>query len=827
MRQGQYVKAEFAAHLGEVHKGKASPEYGNPKEFFGRTFVTDGMRQLLVGVVQRLRGEGGDPVIDLKTAFGGGKTHSMLAVYHMVKSAAAVSENPDVQRIFAEAGGPPPAAKVAVIVGTDIDPVNPKIPVAETGGVEIRTLWGSIAWQLAGLPGYKIVAQHDADGIAPGADVLQEVFAAAGPSVILIDEFVAFLRNLPSTTRKDIPSGTFNTHMTFCQSLSEAVTKTPGTALLVSVPESAIEYGDARGQDIANRISNVFQRVGAPWQPVGSREAFEVVRRRLFGPIDDPEARDRACEAFFKLYREGNDFPAECREAAYLEQMKASYPIHPEIFERLYEDWAGNIDGFQRTRGVLRLLADVIYRLWVAKDSDPMILPGSLPMYDASVRQQLVGYLPGDNWSIPFDSDIDGEHSAAAEIERSNARFGQVQACLRLTRTILLGSVPGRAHQGLEVARIMLGAAQPGEGVSVYGDALRTIAGKLGYLWGTEQRYWFEVRANINRVAADRISRVTDDEAYDALRDRLKAMKDKGDFAGVHAAPKGPSDVLDEPWRDWSFSSQRPPTRRISPTARRGSPPGLCWTVVARRPASTRTCSRSLLPTRTPWRRPSKRRGDISAGRASLRTGRVARSRSTAASRSRRRSSATRPQRRSPIAWATRTSGCWCRNSKARNQSPGACSHSAGVGSGRLGSLADRASHKLIADGLLIKNWSPLLLKKELDEWIWKDGRPHVGLRQVRDYLATYPYFSRLRDESVLIEVVRNGVRTTEYFGYADGFEDDRYVGLVFGEQPRGITIDEVSVLGSFRRCDDPGQCGCREIGGRRWDSRRHRRQER
>ena len=132
--------------------------------------------------------------------------------------------------------------------------------------------------------------------------------------------------------------------------------------------------------------------------------------------------------------------------------MRATYPIHPEVFERLYVDWAGSIDRFQRTRGVLRLMADAIYRLWERGDQEPLIAPGSLPLYDSNVRQQLVGYLD-DSWNGPFDADIDGEGCEAATIERASQRYGQAQACRRLTRTVFLGSVPGKPHVGLEVAR--------------------------------------------------------------------------------------------------------------------------------------------------------------------------------------------------------------------------------------------------------------------------------------------------------------------------------------------------------------------------------------
>ena len=794
VQSGKYVMSEFAAHIGDVARGKAAPEYGDPKEFFRRTYVTQGMQDLLTSVVRRLRGEGGDPVLDLKTAFGGGKTHTMLAAYHLAKAGSKLADVPDVKQIYELAGGEPPKeVAVAVLVGTDLDPVSMAgRTMEETGGFEINTFWGEMAYQLAGHKGYKILQEHDAQGTAPGANKLTELFAEAGPSIILIDELVAYLRNLPSTTRKDVRSGNFNAHMTFCQSLSEAVSKTPGVVLLVSVPESVIEFGDARGQGIADQISNVFRRIGAPWQPVGAREAYEVVRRRLFADITDEAARDQTCEAFYKLYREGSDFPVECREPSFAERMRQTFPIHPEIFERLYIDWAGSVQSFQRTRGVLRLMADVIQRLWQAKDPDPMILPGSLPMYDPAVRQQLLGYLP-ENWNIPFDTDIDGDTCEAAQIERSNQRFGQVQACRRLTRTVMLGSVPGKAHSGLEVSRIMLGAALPGEDVSRYGDALRTLSGRLSYLYGTDNRYWFEVRPNLNKVASDRIARVTDEEAQVDIRRRLQEMRDTAEFAAVHAAPAGPVDVEDSQRARLVILGPESPHRKDDSAALKASA-----AILDSRGTTPRIHKNMLVflagdaDSLVSVMEETKRYIGWHSIASDGKTGAINLDKGQQSQAEKQRDDASRT-----IAARLDDAYKWLLVPEQKGTDPvewNVSSVTSG-GLGSIGSLPQRASNKVVTDGLLITTWSPLLLKRELDEWMWKDGKPHIGLKQAWSYLTTYMYFSRLRDVNVLVEAVKNGVRTRDYFGYADGIEGERYLGLVFGEPARSVTVDDISVL--------------------------------
>ncbi len=121
-------------------------------------------------------------------------------------------------------------------------------------------------------------------------------------------------------------------------------------------------------------LRNVVSRVAAAWRPANAEESFEIVRRRLFQPLPEPNyvSRDNTAKAFCDLYRSNHqEFPPECREADYERKLKAAYPIHPEIFERLYQDWSGLVK-FQRTRGVLRLMAAVIHRLWESNDRSPL-----------------------------------------------------------------------------------------------------------------------------------------------------------------------------------------------------------------------------------------------------------------------------------------------------------------------------------------------------------------------------------------------------------------------------------------------------------------------
>src|SRR6266566_730251 len=219
---GRYLFAEFAADLGQVHRGAGSDEYRVPRDFFQRTFLTHGLRTLLVNALQRLGGSGGDPVVDLQTNFGGGKTHSLLALYHLF-SGAPVSDLVGIEPVLNAAGvSTLPHVQRAVLVGYELSPGQAHV---KPDGTTINTLWGELAWQLMGSDGYALLAEADRQGVSPGSDVLRALFAAASPCLILIDEWVTYVRQLYGIS--GLPGGSFDANMSFAQALTEAVKETP------------------------------------------------------------------------------------------------------------------------------------------------------------------------------------------------------------------------------------------------------------------------------------------------------------------------------------------------------------------------------------------------------------------------------------------------------------------------------------------------------------------------------------------------------------------------------------------------------------------------
>ncbi|MFZ4624630.1 MAG: Swt1 family HEPN domain-containing protein, partial [Rhodoferax sp.] len=433
---GRYQQAEFAADLWQVHLKQGSDEYRDPEEFFRRTYLTASLKDMLVGAVRRLTAGGGDPVVQLQTNFGGGKTHSMLALYHLF-SGIAPTELAGIDAVMAQAGASKvPAARRVVLVGNKISPGNPS---TKPDGTVVRTLWGELAWQLGGKKAFARIAADDENATSPG-DVLRELFNDYGPCLILIDEWVAYARQLHD--QSDLPAGGFETQFSFAQVLTESAKLAKNCLLVISLPASDtsgrshsddVEVGGTRGREALDRLRNVVGRVESSWRPASAEEGFEIVRRRLFQPLSDPaqfKDRDVVARAFAEFYRNQQaEFPTECRESDYEQRIKAAYPIHPEIFDRLYNDWSTLVK-FQRTRGVLRLMAAVIHSLWEKGDRNPLILPGFIAIDDPRVQSELTRYL-SDNWVPVIEKDVDGPNSLPLKLDSELPNLGKFSACRR------------------------------------------------------------------------------------------------------------------------------------------------------------------------------------------------------------------------------------------------------------------------------------------------------------------------------------------------------------------------------------------------------------
>ncbi len=791
---GRYQQAEFAADLWQVHLGEGSDEYKKPQEFFRRTFLTESLKRLLVGGVQRISGKGGDPVVQLQTNFGGGKTHSMLALYHLFSGAKA-SELAGVDAVLAEAGVKTlPKAKCVVLVGNKISPGN---PITKPDGTVVRTLWGELAYQLGGKAAFSRVRADDEHATNPG-DVLRELFKEYGPCLILIDEWVAYARQLHD--QSDLPAGGFETQFTFAQALTESAKLAGNCLLVISLPASDtsgsphtqsddVEVGGIRGREALDRLRNVVGRVESSWRPATAEEGFEIVRRRLFEPLAGPDAfkqRDVTARAFADLYHsQSAEFPPECRGGDYEKRIQAAYPIHPEIFDRLYTDWSTLVK-FQRTRGVLRLMAAVIHSLWEKGDRNPLILPSTVPIDDARVQSELTRYL-SDNWAPILEKDVDGPNSLPLKIDSEQPNLGKLHATRRVARTIYLGSAPtaAAAHRGLEDRRVKLGCVMPGESSAVFGDALRRLAAAATYLYQDGSRFWYATQPTVTKLAEDRAEQLKRDPVPDKvaqeLDTRLRAdLRKTGEFSRIHPVPKSGADVpddldarlvvlsADEAYSKESGNAAETAARAILES--RGNAPRLYRNTLVFLAADKARLQDLYEALRRflAWDSILSEKETLNLDPHQVRQAETQKHAADSAVTARLPETyqwLLVPEQANPqatIAWhATRLSG--------------------------TDPLAQRVSKRLRTDDLLVTALGSTILRKYLDEVpLWRGDS--VGIKQLVEDFARYLYLPRIAGPEVLLQAIRDGVGLltwrSDTFAYAEGHDSvaARYLGLRGGQ---------------------------------------------
>ncbi|MCC7383915.1 MAG: DUF499 domain-containing protein [Deltaproteobacteria bacterium] len=792
---GRYMQAEFAADLAQVHQKLGSDEYRDPAEFFRRTFITAGLEDLLVGALQRLTNAGGDPVVELQTNFGGGKTHSMLALYHLFGGTPS-NELFGMERVLEKAGvARAPQANRAVLVGTHLSPGQ---IVPKSDGTMVRTLWGELAWQLGGSAGYKLVSDSDAQGVSPGSGVLAELFRRHAPALVLIDEWVAYARQLVG--KRDLPAGDFEAQSSFAQALTEAAKAAPGTLVVASLPSSKIEIGGDNGEFALATLQDVFERVGKPWRPANADEGFEIVRRRLFEPPRDKTAfahRDAVINAFSKMYREaGADFPAPCGEQSYRRDLEAAYPIHPDLFRRLYDDWS-TLDRFQRTRGVLRLLAKVIHRLWESQDASLLIMPASIPIDDPAVKSELTRYLE-DVWEPIMSQDVDGPTSLPLDIDRQNPNLGRYSASRRVARTMYIGTAPGARgkNPGIDDRAVRLGCAQPGETPAVFGDALRRLADRGRYIHQDGNRYWLSTNPNMNRLAEDRATALLrEPEALhlEIVR-RLRADKERGDFAAVHVCPETTGDIPDE-------TAARVVVLGPVTTHRQGQSesPAL---VEAKRSLATRgTASRINQNTLVFLAPDAKALDDLLQATAQyLAWTSIAAEEEKLNLDAFQRNQAKTKKKDFDETVDLRITATWIHLLVPAQPDPQGPIQWDALKATGSGGLAKRVCARLKTEGQLLPAWSAVSLRHELDRrGLWAD-KPHLRFADLAEWYPRYVYLSRVANRDVLEAAVGGALRETspdDAFAIANRFDDgkQRYSGLRLAGTGGDVTVENTTLI--------------------------------
>lgn len=796
--EGTFHNSEFAADLQEVFEGRAkTDEYGKADIFFNQTYITPGLRQLLVNTLKRLAGKGGDPVVQLKTGFGGGKTHSLIALFHLINGANTMSElstegefarlRQEIDEIMEEAGWDPNTpinANASVLVGTYLSTTDPD---KTKQGDPLNTLWGRMAEQLGGQDAYDFIREAAQKGISPGGSQLDRLFENVGPSVILIDELVAYVRNVESDLQARL--------YTFLQTLTHSVKRSKNVVLVATLPEGKTQAGGQVGVTVLDELEEILKRVDAVSIPLEVDNAFEVVRRRLFGPVIDEAERDQTCEAFRKMYQNARrEYPDNVTEQDYLNRMKACYPIHPEIFDRLFQDWSV-IPGFQRTRGVLRIMATYISRLYREQDQSLLIMPANLPLDDPALADEFTRLLAqsGGNWD-PVIKEVDSHGSRTDEIDMKSTVFVNVGgAARRIARTVFLGSATGGAFKGITPRQIHLGVVEPGQTVSTYNDALGRMTGNLYYLYNLDDRYYFHTQENLNKVALDRADQYTDENVYNEIVSRLERAI--GRDPAVQVCPTSPSMVEDSEDIQFvilppqaSLASREKDDDTAHPTALKilkysGDDEkhrifkNTLLFITAKRDDVREL--KNLVKNFLAW--DSIMNGDdLHSKLSNLEGTRLDQTKENLESVEEAVSTALFKAYRwglVPLQNDPQKSDYDFSDIATKPDNP---------------RIVHRIREQFITDDTIIKEIAPSIFSEKLQQYIWRNNtfKDHIEIDTLWQLMAQNVYMPRLRDRSVLSTCIKKGVLAGT-FGFSHAYTDSDYVNFRFEENVGAIRIDK------------------------------------
>jgi hypothetical protein len=389
-----------------------------------------------------------------------------------------------------------PRARVVTFVGTAADPLQ-------------KTVWGELAEQLGN---YNLLREHDEKRRSPGKDNLHKLLSGE-PTLILLDEIAEY-----AVKAKDYADQV----IAFFQELTETVKVLPQCSLVATLPPS-VPYGE-EGERRLSELQRVFGRVEAVYTPVEGEEVYEVIRRRLFEGTPDAGEVAATVESYWGMYQKlGDDIPSEAREPAYREKMKKSYPFHPEVVDTLYERWS-TYANFQRTRGVLRLLALIIADLYNSEHSAPLIQPAHINLVDSLIRREFLKHI-GNEYDGVIAADIADGNAKAQKIDKEmGSEYAKFGIASGLATAIFFGSFSGSESKGIGIQRLRLAILREGIPPAIVGDALGRMEDELWYLHVEHGIYSFSTQPNLNRVIIEKEDGVKDENIRDEIERQVRKL---------------------------------------------------------------------------------------------------------------------------------------------------------------------------------------------------------------------------------------------------------------------------------------------------------------
>lgn len=528
---GKLDSSVYAASLGAVVRQdpQCPAVYRNARQFFAATYLTKELKKLLEDVLNGLCSKAGDRVLQLRTPFGGGKTHALVSLYHITKHRNEVVnvDDPDLRKDL-NLLPDPGSVTVAEFIGLDIDAATgTQIP----DGPRVLTPWGYLAWKIGQAEAYALVKEQDRQRIAPGNDVIRQIIGDK-TVLLLIDELLVYIENAMALTVGDSTFG--RQVLTFVQKLTEVVRELPKTVLVYSLQASVQEAVGNEG--LLGALDKLVSRIDAKKEPVSGDEVMKVVQRRLFQSIGDPTViQEIAAEQaelfrrFRETYEDTNRGKQDVQQQATLlaERIQFSYPFHPDLLDLMYHRW-GSLPSYQRTRGALQFLARVVYALWKNQDTSLLISPGDVLFQDEGVRGAFFSQVgERDQYSSVLEADLIGRK---AKVKAVDVRIAQDAPALshkaigtRIASTLLMYSFGARSGEdrGVLEQDAIAACLAPGLDRNTIAATLSDLREQLLYLHYVGRRYRFETKANLNKLIADEESKISGEEVLEKIKTEL------------------------------------------------------------------------------------------------------------------------------------------------------------------------------------------------------------------------------------------------------------------------------------------------------------------
>lgn len=471
--EGRLTMDVWAANLWEVFNRRGPDEYKDSVSFFKKTYLTQGLETIMNIVGKRLKGEGGDSVIQLKTPFGGGKTHALIALYHK----------------YAD-------AKRVVMVGTEMSATE-------------HTPWGMLEQQLTGK------VELFKGRVSPGGDAIRNLLSQHQPVLILIDELLEYITKAAGVAVEQ--SVLSDQVMAFMQEITQVAPTLDKVVLMLTLPASVMEHFGLESEKLFAQLHHVTGRVEKIYTPVQESEIASIIRQRLFSSVDMEKA-EVVIKSFMSIAEKENFLPEGMETSDYRKQFQASYPFLPEVINVLYHRW-GSFPNFQRTRGVLRLLSLVIHSL--KSNQLAYITLGDFNLENQELRHDLLRHI-GQEYDSVIASDISSTNSGSKKVDVGlGDSYKGLKIGTRASTTIFMYSFSGAAEQGATVSEIKRASTTLSNPSGVVSEALDSLKQSLFYLQNKDSKYAFTNQPNLNRVLLTKMENLTSKEIESLESDLL------------------------------------------------------------------------------------------------------------------------------------------------------------------------------------------------------------------------------------------------------------------------------------------------------------------